>query len=75
MKRFKGKDAIIIWGLKIAKRRCHAKAAVAVGRKLATVMHAMWRDGTYYIGDHGMSEAEAASWMKEKIARVNYARS
>src|ERR1035437_3066501 len=42
LKRFKGKDAIKSWGLKIAKRRCHAKAAVAVVRKLATVMHAMW---------------------------------
>jgi transposase len=75
LKRFKGKDAIKDWGLKIAKRRCHAKAAVAVARKLATVMHAMWRDGTYYVGDNAMSEAEAASWMKEKLARVNYARS
>lgn len=75
LKRFKGKDAIKSWGLKIAKRRCHAKAAVAVARKLATVMHAMWRDGTYYLGDHGLSDAEAASWMKEKLARVNYARS
>jgi transposase len=75
LKRFKGKDAIKSRGLKIAKRRCHAQVAVAVARKLATVMHAMWRDGTYYIGDHEMSEADAASWMKEKLARVNYARS
>lgn len=75
LKRFKGKDAIKSWGLKIAKRRCHAKAAIAVARKLATVMHAMWRDGSYYLGDHGQSDAEAASWMKEKLARVNYARS
>jgi transposase len=75
LKRFKGKDAIKSWGLKIAKRCCHAKAAVAVARKLATVMHEMWRDGTYYLGDHGMSDADAVSWMKEKLARVNYARS
>jgi transposase len=75
LKRFKGKDAIKSWGLKIAKRRCHAKAAVAVARKLATVLHAMWRDGTHYLGDHDLSDAEAASWMKEKLARVNYARS
>jgi transposase len=48
LKRFKGGDAIKGCGLKIAKCRCHARAAVA--RKLATVMHAMWRDGTDYIG-------------------------
>jgi len=71
LKRFKGKDAIESWGLKIAKRRCHAKAVVAVARKLATVMHAMWRDGTCYAGDHGLSDADAATWMKEKLARVN----
>ena len=36
------------WGLAVAKRRCHRKATVAVARKLAVVMHAMWVDGTFY---------------------------
>ena len=45
--RYKGKTAIKSWGQKIAKR-CHKKAVVAVARKLAVVMHAMWRDGTLY---------------------------
>ena len=45
--RYKGKTAIKSWGQKIAKR-CHKKAVVAVARKLAVVMHAMWRDGTFY---------------------------
>ena len=45
--RFKGKTALKSWGLKIAKR-CHKKAMVAVARKLAVIMHAMWRDGTVY---------------------------
>ena len=38
-------------------------------------LHAMWRDGTYYAGDHGMSDADAANWMKGKLAQVNYTRS
>ena len=34
------------WGMSIAKRRGMQKAVVAVARKLAIVLHRMWRDGT-----------------------------
>ncbi len=34
------------WGEKIARKRGHKAACVAVARKLAVIMHAMWRDGT-----------------------------
>jgi transposase len=36
------------WGMSIAKRRGHKKAVVAVARKLATVLHTMWRDGSEF---------------------------
>lgn len=36
------------WGLKIARRSSMKKACVAVARRLAAVMHAMWRDGTSF---------------------------
>jgi transposase len=39
--RFKGRDTLKTWGLKLAKTKCHAKARVAVARKLAVIMHAM----------------------------------
>ena len=39
------------WGMALARRSCHRKATVAVARKLAVVMHAMWIDGTFYCGD------------------------
>ena len=45
--RYQGKTALKSWGQKITKR-CHKKAVVAVARKLAVIMHAMWRDGTIY---------------------------
>lgn len=45
--RYKGKTRLKAWGEKLAKR-CHKKAVVAVARKLAVIMHAMWRDGTDY---------------------------
>jgi transposase len=49
--RFKRKDKVKRWGLAMAKRAGDRKATVAVARKLATIMHAMWRGGTYYCGD------------------------
>ena len=36
------------WGLRIAKRTCMKKAFVAVSRKLATILLAMWKSGTAY---------------------------
>jgi len=36
------------WGLRIAKRSSNKKACVAVARRLAVIMHAMWRDGTVF---------------------------
>ena len=35
-----------VWGLAVAKRRGMQKALVAVARKLAIVLHRMWRDET-----------------------------
>ncbi len=73
--RFKGRDTIKSWGLHLAKTKCHAKARVAVARKLAVTMHAMWRDGTFYIGDPDASEADVAAWNAAKAQRLSYARS
>lgn len=36
------------WGLKLAKRIGLKKARVAVARKLATIMHCIWTDGTQF---------------------------
>ncbi|MDT9071524.1 IS110 family transposase, partial [Escherichia coli] len=58
MTRFKGRDKVKAWGQALAKRGCHRKAVVAVARKLAVIMHAMWVDGTVYVGDAGTSDAD-----------------
>lgn len=34
--------------MSIAKRRGMARARVAVARKLAVILHRMWRDGTAF---------------------------
>ena len=36
------------WGVSIAKRSSLKKAKVAVARKLAVIMHRMWRDGSSF---------------------------
>jgi len=36
------------WGMKVAKTRGMARARVAVARKLAVILHRMWRDGTEF---------------------------
>ena len=36
------------WGMKIAKHRTMARARVAVARKLAVILHRMWRDETEF---------------------------
>jgi transposase len=41
-------NALKDWGLRIAKRSSKKKACVAVARRLAVIMHAMWRDGTVF---------------------------
>jgi len=38
--------ALKAWGLRLAKRSGFKKAKIAVARKLAVILHRMWRDGT-----------------------------
>ncbi len=68
--RFKGKDKVKTWGQEIAKRGCHNKAAVAVARKLAVIMHAMWTDGTCYVGDPSASASQRALKTNDKRKRL-----
>lgn len=65
---FEGAQALLVctkkwcslkaWGMAIARRRGMKRAIVAVARKLATVLHRMWLDGTEF------------RWGKEAAAAV-----
>jgi transposase len=72
--RFKVRDTIKAWGLMLAKTKCHAKACCGC-HKLVIVMHAMWRDGTFYVGDPDASKQETDSWNAAKVQRLSYAKS
>jgi transposase len=49
------------WGLRLAKRSSMKKACVAVARRLAVIMHAMWRDGTVFQSTQVQAELAAAA--------------
>ena len=68
--RFKRKDKVKSWGMMLAKRSCHRKAVVAVARKLAVIMHAMWIDGTFYSGDPEAPAADMAAHATVKDRRL-----
>jgi transposase len=36
------------WSTQLARKIGHKKATVAVARKLAVILHRMWRDGTEF---------------------------
>jgi hypothetical protein len=40
--------ALYDWAMRIAARRGRARACVALARKLAGILFAMWRDGTEF---------------------------
>lgn len=63
--RFKGTTTLKTWGMKLAKR-CHKKAVVAVARKLAVIMHAMWRDGTEYLDRPADSTSTTTTSAKDR---------
>ncbi len=41
-------SALKAWGMAVAKRAGMRRAQVALARKLAVVLHRMWRDGTEF---------------------------
>jgi transposase len=47
------KDPMVCWTTQVAERRGKRIAAVALARKLAGILFAMWRDGTTYTAQRG----------------------
>jgi transposase len=49
------------WGLRVARRSSRKNACVAVARRLAVIMHAMWRDGTVFQAGDTECQTEAVA--------------
>jgi transposase len=54
------------WGLRIAAKRGHKRAVVAVARKLAVIMHRMWLDGSEF--RFAAADAQEDSAIERKTA-------
>jgi len=48
------------WAMDVAKRRGMRRAKVALARKLATVLHRIWADGTEFVWGRDPAAAAAA---------------
>jgi transposase len=54
-------DPNVLWAKQIAQRRGNQKAVVALARKLARILYALWRDGTTYTGSGGRGDQRSVS--------------
>ena len=68
--RFKRKDKVKSWGMAIDRRTSHSKVTVAVARKLAVIMHAMWVDGTFCCDDPDAAKADVGARAASKDRRL-----
>ena len=59
MTRGKAWSSLRAWAMQVAKRKGMAKAKVALARKMAVVLHRMWRDGTEFQWSKQVTEIKA----------------
>ncbi len=59
--KYKKPCALKAWGLRLARRSSLKIASVAVARRMAVLMHAMWRDGTEFRFRQEETETVAAA--------------
>lgn len=52
IRRVRKNDPMVLWSIEVEKRRGKLVAAIALARKIAGVMFALWRDGTEYDASH-----------------------
>jgi transposase len=64
-RRTKGSHPMIAWALEVEKRRGKRVAVIALARKLAGILFAIWRDGTVYDRSH---HAAHKAHMEAKLA-------
>ena len=55
--RARSDSALKRWGLTLKAKNGHKKAAVAVARKLAVVLHAMWAKGAAFCAEPTLAKA------------------
>jgi transposase len=51
-RRYRRSDPMVLWSLEVEKRRGKRVAVIALARKIAGIMFAVWRDGSFYNSNH-----------------------
>lgn len=62
-------DPNVLWAQKVAERRGRPVAIVALARRMATMMYAMWRDGTEYDPSHCKQKRQQMQQAREQALR------
>ncbi len=60
-KRVAPKDPMVLWAKEVEKRRGKKVATIALARKLAGGLFALWRDGTRYSAPRGAAQPDCAA--------------
>jgi transposase len=60
-RRARGAHPMLAWALEVEKRRGKHVAVVALARKLASILFALWRDGTFYSPNNDQPAEEPMS--------------
>jgi transposase len=58
-RRAKGLHPMVEWSLEVEKRRGKRVAVLALARKIAGILYAIWRDGTFYDRSHKAPQPSA----------------
>jgi transposase len=58
-RRYRTQDPMVAWARRIEQRRGKHVATVALARKLAGILYAIWRDGTRYDASRGAQRIDA----------------
>jgi transposase len=73
--RTRPQDPMVQWAREVAKRRGKMVAVVALARKLAGILFAIWRDGSSYIPRRGAkNRARVIGWIAEGKEALRIAR-
>ncbi len=70
LSRSKSWSKLKAWGLKIQRKHGFKKACMAVGRKLAVIMHKMWLEKTNFVYGEPRTEKQKAQETAEKLVCV-----
>ncbi len=65
--KYQGRTPIKTWGEKLLRSKGHHKATIAVARRLAMAMFAMWRDGTEFEVTAGQPMDPAKARLKDML--------